>query len=235
MRPFNSRVTHPTPAERVLSILTAAHSMTVVSDGHDPIEVHRLDGTSAMGHIHLHAPPEARPEHPGTRVPVRLELTDIAPTPVRERMRARVTVTGLLLAEYSTESAASTCMEFGQAVIDDHDGRAFVTHAELRRTDPDPIATREAAMLTHLMDGHGELVPLLLRLAQPQPHKGMVRVLPLAMDRYGLTLRLEYPGSHRDVRLPFPKPVGRIDQAGPQIHSLLSAARRASHRNQLLT
>lgn len=63
----------------------------------------------------------------------------------------------------------------------------------------------------------------------------MTRVLPLAMDRYGVTLRLEYPRTHRDVRLPFAKPVARLDQVGPQIHALLAAARRASHRNQLLT
>ncbi|MFJ8864925.1 DUF2470 domain-containing protein [Streptomyces sp. NPDC102473] len=235
MRPFTSRVTQPTPAERVLSILTAAHSMTVVSDGHDPVEVHRLDGTAAMGHIHLHEPSEPGLAPAGPRVPVRLEFTDIAPTPVRDRTRARVTVTGLLSAPYSTESAESTCMEFGQAVFEDHRGRAFVTLDVLQETDPDPIATSEAGMLTHLVDDHGELVPLLLRLVQPQPDKGVKRLLPLAMDRYGVTLRLEYSGTHRDVRLPFAKPVARLDQAGPQIHALLAAARRASHRNQLLT
>lgn len=70
---------------------------------------------------------------------------------------------------------------------------------------------------------------------RPQPDKGMTRVLPSAMDRYGVTLRLEYPGTHRDVRLPFPTPVSRLDQAWPQIHALLAAARRASHRSRLLT
>ncbi|MEV0010765.1 DUF2470 domain-containing protein [Streptomyces sp. NPDC047973] len=235
MRPFTSRVTQPTPAERVLSILTAAHSMTVVSDGHEPVEVHRLDGTAAMVHIHLHEPAEPGSEPTGPRVPVRLEFTDIAPTPVRDRMRARVTVTGLLSAPYDTESAESTCMEFGQAVYEDHRGRAFVTLDALQETDPDPLATGEAGMLTHLVDEHGELVPLLVRLMQPQPEKGVTRVLPLGMDRYGVTLRLEYPGTHRDVRLPFAKPIVRLDQAGPQIHALLTAARRASHHNQLLT
>lgn len=234
MRPFNSRATQPTPAERVLSVLMAAHSMTVVSDGLDPVEIHRLDGTGAMGHIHLHEPQEAGPAHAGPRIPVRLEFTDIAPTPVRDRMRARVTVTGLLSAPYSTGTAESTCMEFGQAVLEDHAGRTFVTLDALQETEPDPIATSEAGMLTHLVDEHGELVPLLLRLVQPQPEKGVVRVLPLAMDRYGVTLRLEYPGTHRDARLRFAKAVSRIDQAGPQIHALLAAARRASHRNQLL-
>ncbi|MEU8707454.1 DUF2470 domain-containing protein [Streptomyces sp. NPDC048565] len=235
MRPFNSRATQPTPVERVLSILTAAHSMTVVSDGLDPVEVHRLDGTAAMGHIHLHEPSGSGTPSPGLRIPVRLEFTDIAPTPVRDRTRARVTVTGLLAAPYSTDTEESTCMEFGQAVFEDHRGRSFVTLDTLQETDPDPIATSEAAMLTHLVDDHGELVPLLLRLVQPQPEKGVTRVLPLGMDRYGVTLRLEYPGTHRDVRLPFAKPVARLDQAGPQIHALLAAARRASHRNQLLT
>ncbi|GGY88031.1 DUF2470 domain-containing protein [Streptomyces nitrosporeus] len=230
MRPSLSRVTHPSPAERVLSVLTAAHSMTVVSDGREPVEVHRLDGSRARGLVHLHEPSGSGP---GARVPVRLEFTDIAPAPVRDRLRARVTVTGLLAAPYGAEAGGNTCVEFGRAVVEDGGGRTFVTLDELRDTDPDPIATGEAAMLTHLLDGHGELVPLLLRLVQPQPDKGAVRVLPLAMDRYGLTLRLEYPGTHRDARLPFAKPVTRIDQAGPRIHALLSAARRASHRNRL--
>ncbi|MFF1838703.1 DUF2470 domain-containing protein [Streptomyces sp. NPDC058231] len=233
MRLFHSRVTQPTPAERVLSILAAAHSMTVVNDGLDPIEVHRFDGTGAMGHIHLHEPSEVGPTHPDIRVPVRLEFTDIAPTPVRDRLRARVTVTGLVSARYSTETTESTCMEFGQAVIEDHRGRTFVTLETLQGTTPDPIATSEAAMLTHLMDSHGELVPLLLRLVRPQPDRSVECVFPLAMDRYGVTLRLEHPDSHRDVRLPFATPVSRIDQAGPRIHALLAAARRASHPNRL--
>ncbi|MEV5157656.1 DUF2470 domain-containing protein [Streptomyces sp. NPDC053728] len=235
MRPFHSRVTLPTPAERVLSILTAAHSMTVVSDGLDPIEVHRLDGTAAMGHIHLHEPSEAGHAPARPCIPVRLEFTDIAPTPVRDRTRARVTVTGLLSAPYSTEASESTCMEFGQAVFEDHRGRSFVTLGTLQETEPDPVATSEAGMLTHLVDEHDELVPLLLRLVHPRPERGARRVLPLALDRYGVTLRLEYSSTHRDVRLPFAKAVSRLDQAGPQIHALLAAARRTSHRNQLLT
>jgi hypothetical protein len=36
------------------------------------------------------------------------------------------------------------------------------------------------------------------------------------------------------MRLSFARPVTDIDQAGPQIHSLLTAARRASHPNRLI-
>ncbi|MER5257258.1 MULTISPECIES: DUF2470 domain-containing protein [unclassified Streptomyces] len=232
MRPHSTRITRPTPAERVHAILHAAQSMTVISDGCHT-EVHRLDGTGA-GHIHLHAPDQDTPAVPRERRPVRLEFTDIAPTAVRDRLRARVTVTGLLTAPYSDESSRSTCMEFGQALLKDAQGRHFVSLDQLCSATPDPITGNEADMLTHLVDSHQELVPLLVRLVQPQPAKGMLRALPLAMDRYGVTLRLEYPTTHVDVRLPFATPVSHIDQAGPQIRGLLAAARRLSHRGRLI-
>ncbi|MER7699561.1 DUF2470 domain-containing protein [Streptomyces sp. NPDC096095] len=231
MRLSRPRATRPTRAERVRSILTVAHSMTVVSDGRHA-EVRRLDGTGAMGRIHLHAPDGGGHAPSAQRVPARLEFTDIAPTSVRDRLRARVTVTGLLAAPYD-DTEQSTCMEFGQAVLEDAEGRTFVDLEELEEAEPDPIAACEAGMLTHLVDDHAELVPLLLRLVLPRPERGMTRAVPLAMDRYGVTLRLEYARAHRDVRLPFPRPVTEIDQAGPQIHALLAAARRVSHRNGL--
>ncbi|MFE3882218.1 DUF2470 domain-containing protein [Streptomyces lydicus] len=233
MRPFHTRAASPTAAERVRSILASAHSMTVVSDGR-LTEVRRLDGTGVMGHVHLHAPFEDAGAQTATRVPVKLELTDIAPTPVRDRVRARVTVTGLLAAPYSTEATKSTCMECGQAVLEDAGECTYVTLHALEATDLDPIATSEAGMLTHLLDSHAEIVPLLLRLVRPRPGNGMLRALPLAMDRYGLTLRLEYPHTHHDVRLPFKTPVTDIDQVGPQVHALLVMARRFSHPSHLL-
>ncbi|MFH0518618.1 DUF2470 domain-containing protein [Streptomyces sp. M41] len=234
MRRFPLRAGAPTAAERARSILAAAHSMTVVTDGRDT-EVRRLDGAGVMGHVHLHTPFEGPGLPPGGRVPIRLELTDVAPIPVRDRLRARVTLTGLLAAPYDPESTESTCMEFGQCVLEDATGRAYVTLHELQATEPDPLATSEAGMLTHLVDDHPEMVPLLLRLVRPLPRSGMLRALPVAIDRYGLTLRLEHPRTHRDVRLPFNKPVRHIDHVGPQIHALLAAARRLSHTGHLLT
>ncbi|WP_260614596.1 molybdopterin cofactor-binding domain-containing protein, partial [Streptomyces sp. WAC02707] len=148
----------------------------VVTDGGEQ-EVHRLDGTGPMGHIHLHDPSEDCPAGRAARLPVRLELTDIAPTPVRERLRARVTLTGLLDAPYESDASRSTCMEFGQALLEDADGRTFVALDELQATEPDPLAGCEAAMLTHLVDDHAELVPLLLRLVRPRPDRDMLRAL----------------------------------------------------------
>jgi hypothetical protein len=234
MRLPRSRAPQPTTAERVRSVLAAAHSMTVVSDGLHT-EVRRLDGVGVMSRIHVHAPASHVPQGPvGERIPVRLEFTDVAPTPVRDRVRARVTVAGLLAAPYRTpENDESTCMEFGQAVIEDTDGRAFVTLDELEAVAPDPLVACEAGMLTHLLDSHAELIPLLLRLVPASRTAGLTRAMPLAMDRLGLTLRLEYPRDRCDVRLAFPTPVAGMDQAGPQIQALLRAARRMSHPNRL--
>ncbi|MFF8267555.1 DUF2470 domain-containing protein [Streptomyces sp. NPDC016562] len=222
----------PTDAERIRSVLTAAHSMTVVTDGLRT-EVRHLDGTDPMGRLHLH------PAEPGGadkyRPAIRLEFTDVAPTPVRDRVRARVTLLGRLLTPYAepADSAGSTCVEFDRAVLETPDGLAHVGLEELDAACPDPLAPYEAGMLTHLLDDHPDLVTLLLRLVQPQPTAAVVRALPVAMDRYGITLRLEERRGHRDVRLPFPSPLDDVDQSGAQIQALFSAARRRSHRNTL--
>ncbi|MGW7332446.1 DUF2470 domain-containing protein [Streptomyces sp. NPDC054840] len=237
MRPFGAPAApadRPTDAERVRSILTAAHSMTVVTDGLRS-EVRHLDGGDPMGRLHLH------PAEPGGesefRPMMRLEFTDIAPTPVRERVRARVTVLGRLLTPYSGlaegSGADSTCMEFDRAVLETPEGRSHVGLEELDTARPDPLSPYEAGMLTHLLDDHQDLVTLLLRLVRPLPTAVVLRALPVAMDRYGITLRLEERRGHRDVRLPFPSPLDDVEQAGTQIQALFSAARRSSHRNTL--
>ncbi|MFB7177797.1 DUF2470 domain-containing protein [Streptomyces sp. NPDC056257] len=220
----------PTDAERIRSILAAAHSMTLITDERRT-EVRHLDGSDPMGRLHLHpAEPGGDDEY---RPTIRLEFTDVAPTPVRDRVRARVTVLGRLLTPYSDESAESTCVEFGQAVLETGHGLAYVGLEELEAARPDPLAPYEAGMLTHLLDDHHDLVTLLLRLVRPLPAPAVVRALPVAMDRYGITLRLEERRGHRDVTLPFPSPLDDVEQSGTQIQALFAAARRSSHRNTL--
>ncbi|MEU5220475.1 DUF2470 domain-containing protein [Streptomyces sp. NPDC020807] len=220
----------PTPAERMRSIITVAHSMTVVSDGrhHD---VHNLDGTAAMGRIHLHEPADASaPGGAGAgtpSVPIRVELTDIAPVPVRDRVRARVTLTGLVDAPYSTDTTDSVCMRLGQAVLEDAAGRTFVPLAQLETAETDPVAGCEAGMLHHLVADHPDLVVRLLGLLDPTATHGLLRALPLALDRYGITLRLEHLDTRRDVRLPFAQPITEPDQLGLRIHGLLARGRHA--------
>ncbi|MEU3063437.1 DUF2470 domain-containing protein [Streptomyces subrutilus] len=227
----------PTDAERVRSVLAAAHSMTVVVDGLRT-EVRHLDDSDVLGRLHLHPAAPAAGNPLGAlddeRPSIRLEFTDIAPTPARDRVRARVTVLGRLLTPYAEASSGdSTCVEYGQAILETSEGFSYIDLAELDAACPDPLAPYEAGMLTHLLDDHPDLVTLLLRLVDPLPATGVLRALPVALDRYGITLRLEERRGHRDVRLPFPSPLDHVEQSGAQIQALFSAARRRSHRNTL--
>ncbi|MFD3327742.1 DUF2470 domain-containing protein [Streptomyces sp. NPDC058701] len=225
----------PTDAERVRSVLAAAHSMTVVTDGFRT-EVRHLDGTDVLGRLHLHpaAPAAGSPLAHRERPAIRLEFTDIAPTPVRDRVRARVTLLGRLLTPYAEAGTGdSTCVEYGRVILETADGFSRIDLDELDRACPDPLAPYEAGMLTHLLDDHPDLVTLLLRLVEPLPTAAVRRALPVAMDRYGITLRLEERRRHHDVRLAFPSPLDHVEQSGAQIQALFSAARRRSHRNTL--
>ncbi|MFE0426689.1 DUF2470 domain-containing protein [Streptomyces sp. NPDC058953] len=246
MRWFNAPLAEPTSAERIRTILTAADSMTVVTD-EGRTEVSRLGGTGGTEHVHLHpAPGQADPDgvngvngidgsaSPGS-VPATLEFTDVAPTPVRDRVRARVLLAGWLLpAGEHRGSDGSRCMEFGRAVLDRAGERTAVGLGELMEAESDPLATCEAGMLTHMTDDHGDLVELLTRLVKPRQPTAVRRALPLAMDRYGITLRLEYAMGHEDARLAFPSPVRDPDQAGERIRALLDSARGRSARGRTL-
>lgn len=155
---------------------------------------------------------------------------------MRDRVRARVLLAGrLLTASRHAAPAGSRCMELAHAVLDTGEERITVGLEELMEADTDPLATCEAGMLTHLVDDHSDIVGLLLRLVKPRLVLGVQRALPVAIDRYGITLRLEYARSHQDARLPFPAPIKDIDQAGVRIHALLNAARHRSPRSRLLS
>ncbi len=238
MRMFGAPATPaalPTAAERIRSILEAAHSMTAVTEDRRT-EVRHLDGADPMGRLHLH-PAEPGGESECGRDPAGVHRRGPHPgTGPRARPRHRP---GPLLTPFSDLSAdsgsgaGSTCMEFVRAELETPDGVFPVGLEELDAARPDPLAPYEAGMLTHLLDDHHELVTLLLRLVQPAPTAAVLRALPLALDRYGITLRLEERSGHRDVRLPFPSPLDDVEQSGAQIQALFSAARRRSHRNTL--
>lgn len=242
MRLFTPPVAAPTSAERIRTILTAADSMTVVTD-EGRVDVSRLQGAGGAERIHLHPTDEweADPERSGDApcpagaeaVRATLEFTDVAPTPVRDRVRARVVLAGWLLPESTHQGpSGSRCMEFGHAMLDQGGKRTSVGLRELMAAEADPLATCEAGMLTHMADDHGDLVDVLLRLVKPRRLLGVRRALPVAVDRYGITLRLEHARSHEDVRLPFPAPLWEPDEAGARIHALLDAARRRTPRSK---
>ncbi|MFW6691973.1 DUF2470 domain-containing protein [Streptomyces sp. MAR4 CNX-425] len=248
----------PTPAERVRTILATAGSLMVETDGFrcDLVGLHTPgpdpDPAAEPDRLlRLHPPADSAlasrvVRAPTGDLPVRLHLTDIAPVGVRDRVRARVTLIGWLAPERAQPDAERLTLGFDAAevlVVAAGDGTgpaagsgpatpdvAVVDPDELAAARPDPLAAQESAMLLHLADSHRDAVDALTRLLDPAVLHGAVRVHPLAMDRHGLTLRLEHLRTHRDVRLPFPAPLTDPAEAGPAVRTLLQAAHHCPRR-----
>ena len=163
----------------------------------------------------------------GHGVPAVLELTDYTPLPLREQVRSLVWLRGTihpvapnaqraLASEVAGETAYESLLDVGHgttllrlrlasAVAADATGAEPVDVDELRLATPDPFWEFESAWLRHLSDDHAEVIDLLARRLPANLRRGRVR--PLAIDRYGITLRVEASDADHDVRLPFAEPV----------------------------
>jgi hypothetical protein len=154
-----------------------------------------------------------------------LEFADVAPVPVRSRIRARLWLAGSLEPEEDQLAFRPTRIALRRA-----NGVVVVDLDEYASAQPDPLATVEAGLLTHLAGAHPDAVQRLTRLVDPAGLQGAVRVQPLAVDRHGLTLRIERARDHGDVRLTFHAPADDVEQLTERVHVLLAQAARACPR-----
>jgi uncharacterized protein DUF2470 len=113
------------------------------------------------------------------------------------------------------------------AVTVEETGTVHVPIEQYRHCEPDPLCAGAAEQLQHLVARHPDVISLLTRLFDRQTLMGVVRVLPIALDRYGLVLRVERLHDHRDVRLPFSRRIDTGAQAAAEIRHLLD---QANHR-----
>ncbi|MFG3497661.1 DUF2470 domain-containing protein [Streptomyces sp. NPDC047928] len=223
-----------TAGERVRSVLARAVSLSLTTAGesYDLIGLHSVD---RKGRITLHAPAGSPLAGEVSRAPrgslaALLEFTDIAPTPVRDRVRARVTVSGWLAPARDGEDEVLR-LDIARVTLVTAAGAVEVGLDEMAVAAPDPLAVEEAAMLTHLADAHENMLAGLLDLAGPRLPLGALRALPLALDRHGITLRCEYDDGPRDLRFIFPAPARDAAEAGERIRQLLTAPHTCSHRH----
>jgi Protein of unknown function (DUF2470) len=217
----------PGAAERARSVLAAAWSCAVTADGvrEEYVGAHTVtdDGAvrlavpddSALFGATLHAP---RQEPSAV-----LEFADVAPVPVRGRIRAR-----LHLAGWFAPDRGMLLFRPTRVVLRQSSGAVVVDRDEFSAARPDPLAGAEARLLTHLADAHPDAVERLTRLVRPESLHAATRVLPLAVDRHGLTLRIERTRAHGDVRLPFHTPADDVAQLTERMHALLAQAAAAS-------
>ncbi|WP_256107310.1 DUF2470 domain-containing protein [Streptomyces sp. ODS05-4] len=221
----------PSTAERIRSVVAAAGSLSLTTDGHcyDLISMHTVDDD---GVLRLHTPAGSLPAMearcaPAGGLPALLEFTDLAPALVRDRVRAKVTLAGLLTPCEVQDSPGALVLRLdpARAAIE---RAGLVEHVEpgpLAAAAPDVLALEEAAMLAHLDADHPDIVERLALLAGPAAPAARTRVRPLALDRYGIVLRFEYgAGHHEDARVAFPAPVRSAGEVRRQVERLLTRA-----------
>lgn len=217
----------PGAAERARSVLAAAWSCAVTADGGREELVGAHD-TAEDGRVLLHVPQDSAllataicaPRGEPSAV---LEFADVAPVPVRNRIRAR-----LWLAGWFSSVDGHLVFQATRVVLHRAAGAEVVDLDEFAAATPDPLATAEARLLTHLADAHPDAVERLTRLVEAESLLGAVRVQPLAVDRHGLTLRIERSRAHGDVRLPFHTPADTVAQLTERMHVLLAQAGSAA-------
>ncbi|MFI2644039.1 DUF2470 domain-containing protein [Streptomyces sp. NPDC018610] len=217
----------PGAAQRARSVLAVAWSCTVSAEGR-PEEFTGAHSVTGDGRVLLRAPEDSALAAtallaPRGEMPALLEFADVAPVPLRSRIRARLRLAGRF-----TRAGDDLLFQPLRVVLRRPPGAVVVDPADFTAAAPDPLATAEARLLTHLADAHPDAVERLTRLVGPDSLHGAVRVRPLAVDRHGLTLRVERARTDGDVRLPFHAPADDVAELTERVHVLLAQASRAS-------
>ncbi|MER5897914.1 DUF2470 domain-containing protein [Streptomyces sp. NPDC001876] len=223
-------------AERIRSVIAAAGSLSLTTAGasYDLIAMHTVENGRLVLRVPEDTPLAAEMVcAPHGALGALVEFSDVAPVRARDRIRARVTLSGgLTKSGRGHGNVLALGLDPARVSIQWHGRVEHVGLDEVFRAEPDALALQEAAMLGHLDDDHHDVVARLARLAAPEVRRGVVDVRPYAMDRYGFTLRYEYAQGHRDARLLFPAPVRDAAEVGVQVEALLAHARHcrgASH------
>ncbi|MBD0324309.1 MAG: DUF2470 domain-containing protein [Aldersonia sp.] len=235
----------PSTAERIHSACARAESAMLAIPGSEPVptEVHRL---RACGDVVIAVATDSSASAMAWQagragLPAVLELTDVSPLALREPVRSLVWLRGTLhpvpreaeralATEVADEHPHPALLDVGHtstllrlviasAVVADASGAEPVHPEDLRATAPDPFADMEQPWLHHLDGAHADVIE---RLAQRLPvglRRGRVR--PLALDRFGMTLRVETAEGDRDVRLPFGAPVADLTELSKAIRVLM--------------
>lgn len=183
---------------------------------------------------------------PDRDVSALLVVCDRAPVPLRDPVRARLWLSGWLtpVPPRDVRSAALAFAEvrpvgelldvgsgtallrldLAEVVLREGERCTEVGPGDFAAAAPDPLLPVETRMLTHVDRCHPEVLGALARLLPPGTvgPDGVVR--PLAVDRFGYRLRVERPGGHTDVRVPFPRPLTCAGQLHAATQHLLRRA-----------
>ncbi|MFQ6325575.1 DUF2470 domain-containing protein [Nocardia sp. CWNU-33] len=234
----------PSTAERVRNACAHAEQAVLAMPGIDPtpVSVHHLrecgDVVIAVPTASMATVLAANSGAAGAAAV--LELTDHSPLTLREPVRALVWLRGwvrtvpnqaqrALASEVAKDHPHPGLLDVGytatllwvvinSAVLADSTGAESVCVDELRHAEPDPFCALESAWLQHMDADHADVVAQLARHLPPRLQRGSVH--PLAIDRYGLTLRIEGTDGDHDFRLPFNTPAEDIESLSRAVRTL---------------
>ncbi len=240
----------PGPAERARTV-AARHGATVCASGVEGSRV--LAHAITEGEQLLVAVPTAGDlvravtSAPESDLSALVMVTDHAPVPLRRPVRAQLWLSGWLTPVPARDEWAAVLafadarpteilldvgrsvsllrLDLAEVVLGEGRPAVEVSPLEFLAARPDPLAALEADHLAHLDGDHPEFLTLLGGLL-PAGSIGPDDVLrPLGLDRFGFRLRVERPGGHQDVRVPFGRPLTCPGDLGPAIGRLTCAAR----------
>ena len=245
----------PTAAERIRAVCRRAPALLAVADA-DPVSApvcHLLEDGSAALVVPVGAAVAAGLN---AAAPAMLELTDHAPVPLRERVRALVWIRGrlqpvpagdvgelldriaahnphpVLLQVHSGRSKQPAArrgrsatphivlrLAIESVVIADPTGAESVPLDQLLAARPDPLCGIEADWLRHLSSAHPDVVARLATRLPARFRRGPVHAV--AVDRYGMWLRVEDADGDHDARLAFPQPVNDVAGLNRAVRALV--------------
>lgn len=141
----------PTNAERVRSVLAQAVSLSLTTEGqsYDLIGMHSV---GPKGRITLHPPADSPlatriAAAPRGSLAALLEFTDIAPTAVREPVRARVTISGWLTEAGPSRDGARLRLDTARVTLRTAAGSVDVGLDEVALAEPGPLAGEQVRQL----------------------------------------------------------------------------------------
>ncbi|MEV4441486.1 DUF2470 domain-containing protein [Streptomyces sp. NPDC049577] len=163
-----------------------------------------------------------------------LEITDVAPVAVPNRVRGRAWLSGRLTCVPGVAEPGRMLLRLEpvEVSLDDLWGAERVDPESFAAAAPDPLMPYETELLQHLHSGHGDQVRRLTALlGERAPEPRCMRAVPLALDRFGLRVRFTHghgPGSPADrsfdTRFEFPAPVRDVAGLRRAMHQLFEAA-----------
>ncbi|MGY1690581.1 DUF2470 domain-containing protein [Geodermatophilus sp. SYSU D01105] len=176
-----------------------------------------------------------------------LMVSDRAPVPLRDSLRAQLWLSGWLTAVRPADQRTAALafaevrpdghlldvgsgalllrLDLAEVVLREGEHCTEVSPPEFAAARPDPLVDVEEGMLRHLDRDHPEVMAL-LRSRIPAGELGPRDVVrPLGVDRLGYRLRIERPTSSRDLRIRFPRPLTCPGQLQAATRQLLCAAR----------